>query len=115
MRYAVAALVSLLIVAGGYGYYLHTERSIKAFIRSQFEAEGIAIPPDIAAVLNSDKPAKSAFLGYGTMLPDHIVQKITFGDILRSYGFYLIIFVCGVSFGVAHWTSPKAAQQESQP
>lgn len=114
MRYAIAGLVSLLIVAVGYGYYLHTERSIKAFIRSQFEAEGLAIPPEIAAVLDSEKPAKSAFLGYGTELPDYMVLKITISDALRMYAVWLIVFVCGISFGVAYWMSPKAPQQESQ-
>lgn len=112
MRYAIAALVSLLIVAGGYGYYLHMERSIKAFIRSQFEVEGLPIPPEVAAVLDSKKPAKSAFLGYGTELPGHVVSKITMGDILRRYAVGLIVFVCGASFGIAHWMSPKAPQQQ---
>ncbi len=114
MRYAIAGLISLLIVAGGYGYYLHTERSIKAHIRSQFEAEGLPIPPEIAAVLDSNKPAKSAFMGYGTELPGEIILKISIGDLLRHYAIGLIVFVCGVSFGVAHWMSPKAPQQESR-
>ncbi len=115
MRYAIAGLISLLIVAGGYGYYWHTVRSIKTFIRSQFEAEGVAVPPEIAAVLDFEKPAKGAFLGYGTELPGHVISKINLCDILRSYAVYLIVFVCGVSFGIAHWMSPKAPQQESQP
>ena len=115
MRYAIAGLVSLLIVTGGYGYYLHTGRSIKSFIRSQFETEGVAVPPEVAAVLDSEKPAKAAFIGYGTMLPDHIVSKITILDILRSYAVCLIVFVCAISFGIAHWMTPNAPQQESQP
>jgi hypothetical protein len=115
MRYAVAGLISLLIVAGGFGYYRHMERSIKALIRSQFEAEGVAVPPEVAAELDSEKPAKAALLGYGTELPGHIVLKITLGDILRKYAVCLIVFVCGVSFGIAHWMSPKAGHQESQP
>ena len=114
MRYAIAGLISLLIVAGGYAYYLHTERSIKAFIRSQFETEGIPIPPEFTAVLDSDQPAKNCFLGYGTEMPGHIVLKITISDVLRKYAVGLTLFVCGVSFGVAHWISPKASQQESQ-
>ena len=115
MRYAVAGLISLLIVAGGYAYILHTLRSIKAFIRSQFEAEGLPLPPELAAVLDSEKPAKGCFLGYGTELPDHLVMKITISDVLRKYAVGLILFVCGVSFGAAHWMSPQPQQQESQP
>lgn len=114
MRYVIAGLVSFLIILGGYAYDWHMERSIKAFIRSQFEAEDLPIPPEIAAVLDSNRRAKSAFLGYGTMLPDHVVLKITLGDILRAYAVYLILFVCSVSFGIAHWMSPKAIQQESR-
>jgi hypothetical protein len=114
MRYAVAGLISLLIVAGGYGYYIDMERSIKADIKSQFEAEGMAVPPEVAAVLDSEKPAKAAFLGYGTELPGHIVSKITLGDFLRKYAVCLTVFVCGISFGIAYWMSPKPPQQESQ-
>lgn len=114
MRYAIAGLISFLIIAGGYGYYLQTERSIKAFIRSQFETEGLPVPPEVAAVLDSNKPAKAAFMGYGTELRGEIVMKISMGDLLRRYAIGLIIFVCGISSGVAHWMSPKAPQQESQ-
>ena len=115
MRYAIAGLISLLIVAGGYGYYLHTERSIKTIIRAQFDAEGVPIPREVAAVLDSEKPAKAAFLGYGTELPGHIILKITLSDIFQKYAVSLIVLVCGVSFGIAHWMSPKPPQQESQP
>ncbi len=114
MRYAIAGLFSLLSVFGGYAYFLHIEREIKNYIRSQFEAEGVPVPQEVAAVLDGDKPAKSAFLGYGTELPDHVVMKITIGDCLRIYAVYLILFVCGVSFGIAHWLSPNATQQESR-
>lgn len=114
MRYAIAGLLSFLIVVGGYAYYRHTEQSIKDFIRSSFEAEGLPIPPDVAAVLDSDRPAMSAFAGYGTELPQHIYSKMMNGQILRRYAVYLIVFVCGISFGVAHWMSPKAPQQESR-
>ena len=114
MRYVIAGLISLLIVIGGYAYFQHIEREIKNHIRSQFEAEGVPVPPEIAAVLDGDKPAKSAFLGYGTELPDHVVMKITIGDCLRIYAVYLILFVCGVSFGIAHWMSPKVSKQESR-
>lgn len=114
MRYAMAGLISLLIVAGGYGYYRHTEQSIMDFIRSSFEAEGLPVPPDVAAVLNSDRPAMSAFAGYGTELPGPIFSMMMNGRILRRYAVFLIVFVCGVSFGIAHWMSPKVPQQESQ-
>ncbi len=114
MRYAIAGFFSLLIVFGCYAYFLHIEREIKSHIRSQFEAEGVPVPPEIAAVLDGDKPAKSAFLGYGTELPGHVVLKITIGDCLRAYAVYLILFICGISFGIAHWMSPKATQQESR-
>ena len=110
MRYAVAALVSLLFVVGGYGYYIQAERSINNFLRSKFEAVDEEVTPEIAAVLDSGMPTKSDFIGYGVMMPDHIVWRFTIGDFLRSYAFCLIVFVCGVSFGVAHWTSPKATQ-----
>ena len=114
MRYAIAGLVSLLIVAGGYVYYLHSERSIKAFVRSKFESEGIPLPAEVAAVLDSKQPAKNCFLGYGTEMPGDMVLKLTISDVLRHYAVGLIVFVCGISFGTAYWMSPKAPQQESQ-
>lgn len=84
MRFAVAGLISLLIVIGSSACFLQIEREIKDHIRSQFEAEDVPVPPEIAAVLDGDQPAKNSFLGYGTELPDHVVLKITLGDILRA-------------------------------
>lgn len=114
MRYAIAGLFALLIVAGGYAYYLHMERSIKAFIRSQFEAEG-SVPPEVAAVLDSEKPPKHPFLAYTRgPIPEHVFSMIKVVENLRAYSVFLIVFVCGISFGIAHWMSPKVPQQETQ-
>jgi hypothetical protein len=117
MRYAVAGLFSLSVILGVIAFDWHTERSIKAFIRSQLEADDFPDSPEFAEIadaLDSNKRAEPVFLGFGTTVPDHVVLKIKLGDIFRAYAVYLILFVCGVSLGIAHWLSPKATQQESR-
>ena len=112
MRYAIAAIVSALILAGGAGWCRHTRQSFWDMMRADFERAKAAgdLPPE-QQNLSFDEVREQ---GFGTELPGIMVMKLSIADLFQIYWFVFVILICGVSFGIAHWMSPKAPQQESQ-
>lgn len=112
MRYAIAALVSLLILAGGAGWCRHTRQNFWDMMRADFERAKAAgdLPPE-QQNLSFDEVREQ---GFGTELPGSMLVKLNIADLFRVYWFVFVILVCGISFGIAHWMSPQAPQQESQ-
>lgn len=114
MRYAIAAIFSLLILAGGAGWCRHTRQSLEDALRASFEQAKAAgdLPPEMQD-LDFESVSKE---GFGTELPGSMVMKLSIADLFRIYWYVFVILVCGVSIGVAHWMSPKEPQQqESRP
>ena len=112
MRYAVAALVSILILAGGVGWYRQLRESIKDEFRADFQRAKDAgeLPPEMQ---NLDFETVWQ-RGFGGEVSSNTMAKLQLTSLLRGLWYVWVILVCGVSFGVAHWMSPKATQQESQ-
>ena len=113
MRYAVAAIFSLLILAGGAGWYRHLKESIKDGFRVDFQRAKDAgeLPPEMQN-LDFETVWKR---GFGGEVSSSTMTKIHITQALRGFWYvWAILVVVVVSFGVAHWMSPKAPQQESQ-
>lgn len=81
-------------------------------MRAEFERAKAAgdLPPETQGLEFEDVRKQ----GFGTELPHSMVVKLNFADLFQRYWFVFVILVCGISFGVAHWMSPKTPQQESQ-
>lgn len=84
MRYAIAALVSILILASVAGWCRHT----RADLLWQTEFGGELDPSD--------------------------QSKLSLALLFGEFKFVGVFLVCGVSFGIAHWINPKVTLQESQ-
>ena len=112
MRYAVAAIFSLLILAGGAGWYQQLRESIKDEFRADFQRAKDAgdLPPEMQN-LDFETVWKQ---GFGGEVSHKTMTKIQITQALRGLWYVWAILVGGVSFGVAHWMSPKAQQQESR-
>ena len=113
MRYAVAAVVSLLILAGGAGWYRQLGESIKDDFRVRFQQDKDAgdLPPEMQ---NLDFETVWSRKGFGGEVSSSTMRKLSISSLLRGRWYVWVIFVCGISFGIAHWMSPQPSQQESQ-
>ncbi|TXT36166.1 MAG: hypothetical protein FD138_1074 [Planctomycetota bacterium] len=81
-------------------------------MRADFERAKAAgdLPPEMQG-LEFDEVRQQ---GFGTELPGSMMLKLSIADLFQTFWFVFVLLVCGVSFGVAHWMSPKPPQQESQ-
>lgn len=113
MRYVIAAIVSVLILAGGAGWYRQLGESIKGEFRADFQRAKDAgeLPEELQNVEFETVWQR----GFGGEVSSSRMAKIQLTSFLRVFWYVWVILVCGISFGIAHWMSPKAPQQESQP
>jgi hypothetical protein len=115
MRYGIAAIFSILILAGGAGWYRQLCESIKGDFRVRFQEAKDAgeLPPEMQ---NLDFETVWSRKGFGSEISSSTMRKIEISSLLRGLWYVWVILACGVSFGIAHWMSPKEPpQQESQP
>jgi hypothetical protein len=113
MRYAVAAFVSLLVLAGGAGWYRQLCESIKDDFRVRFQEAKDAgdLPPGMQDL---DFETVWSRKGFGSEVSSSTMTKLELTSLLRGLWYVWVILICGVSFGIAHWMSPKLPQQESR-
>ncbi len=113
MRYVIATIVSIVILAGGVGWYLYLQESIKADFRADFQRAKDAgdLPPEMQT-LDFETVWQQ---GFGGEVSSDTMRKITTTRALRGLWYVWVTFVCGIAFGIANWMSPQPPQQESQP
>ena len=113
MRYVVAAIVSILILASGAGWYRQLRESIKDDFRADFQRAKDAgdLPPEMRN-LDFETVWQG---GFGGEVSASTMRKLDISSLLRGFWYVWVIFVCGIAFGIAHWMSPQPHQQESQP
>ncbi len=113
MRYVIAAVVSILILASGAGWYRQLRESIKDDFRADFQRakEAGDLPPEMQN-LDFETVWQG---GFGSEVSSETMRKITTTQALRGLWYVWVILVCGIAFGIAHWMSPQPHQQESQP
>ena len=113
MRYAIAALVPILILASGTGWYRYLRESIKDDMRADFQRAKDAgdLPPEMRN-LDFETVWQG---GFGGEVSASTMRKLDISSLLRGFWYVWVIFVCGIAFGIAHWMSPQPHQQESQP
>lgn len=111
MRYAIAALVSLLFLAGGAGWYRQLSESIKSDFRVRFQEakEAGELPPEMQ---NLDFETVWSRKGFGSEVSSSTMTKLQLMSLLRGLWYVWGILICAVSFGIAYLTSSKASQQE---
>ena len=113
MRYVVAAVVSIVILASGAGWYRQLSESIKDDFRADFQRAKDAgdLPPEMQN-LDFETVWKG---GFGGEVSSDTMRKITTTQALRGLWFVWVILVCVIAFGIAHWMSPQSPPQESKP
>ncbi len=112
MRYAVAGLISLLILLGGVGWYQHLRMSVKEEFRADFQRAKDAggLPPEMQNIEFETVWQQ----GFGGEVSSSTMMKIQTASLLRGLWYVWVVLVCGLTFGIAHWMSPKVSQQESR-
>jgi hypothetical protein len=107
MRYGIALIIAVILIAAGAFYVRHVERSVEQRVRQSLreaKAQG-GLPPDI-------DPEQADLTSFGVDLPATELSRVQLAHFLVAWRLVLIPTVLLMSLGIARIVGSKRPQSK---